>query len=460
VPFAKTGGLADVLGALPAALKDQGNEVAVVIPRYGSISLDGCERVWDSYLIYLGPHAIHTSFWTRVHDGVRFYFVDCPWLFDRPGLYSAYGHDYADNHLRFATFCQAVLGILRFLFHADIVHLHDWQSALVGAYLRTRFNLDPLFRDVRIVFTIHNLEHQGRFGPHVFADLGLDPWLYQPEGIEYYGDVNFMKAGIVFSDAITTVSPRYAAEIQTPEFGFGLDGLLRAHSSRLHGILNGVDYGEWNPETDPYIHSRYSADDLAGKAACKRDLVGEAGLPADSQDTPLIGLVSRFAWQKGLDLFAEIAWQLFLEEDVNFVFLGSGDRTLEKFFASLSERFPRKVWGYFGYNHRLSHKIEAGADMFLMPSRFEPCGLNQMYSLRYGTLPIVRATGGLDDTVHGRVGFKFWGYSPADLLLAIRAGLTAWRDPADWRSRMREAMRLDFSWTESAIRYSNLYKSL
>ncbi|MFN7925705.1 MAG: glycogen synthase GlgA [Bryobacteraceae bacterium] len=459
-PLAKTGGLADVVGALPAALSSHGIEAAIVLPRYGSISLDGAYRIWERLEVHLGSNTIFCDVWLRERGGVRFYLIDCPWLFDRPGLYSAHGHDYGDNHLRFAAFSSAALGVQRYLYSADILHLHDWQAALVAPYVRTRFNLDPSFRHAKIVFTIHNLEHQGRFGAQVFGDLGLDSWLLQPANLEFHGDVNFMKGGVVFSDAITTVSPRYAQEIQTAEFGYGLDGLLRANTGRLHGILNGVDYGEWNPETDPHLAAHYSAADMDGKRTCKQDLLNEMHLPGDALDRPLIGIVSRFARQKGFDLFSQIADELLAQEEVMLAFVGSGERRYEDFFRHLIDAYPGKVAGWFGYNERLAHKIEAGSDIFLMPSLFEPCGLNQMYSLRYGTLPVVRATGGLDDTVDAETGFKFWGYDPRDLLKAIQYALAEYREPEIWRRRTKTAMSRDYSWAASAGRYAELYRQL
>ncbi len=456
-PFAKTGGLADVAGALPAALARQGHEVAIVMPRYRSIPLDRARCVLPDLPLYLGSHVLTCSIFREDRGGTPYFFVDCPRLFDRDGLYNAYGHDFADNHLRFAAFSVAALGVLRNVFPAPILHLHDWQSALAAAYLRTRFNLDPILKDTRIVFTIHNLEHQGRFAPTAFSDLGLERWLLQPPYLEFYGDVNFMKAGILFADAITTVSPTYAREIQSPEFGYGLDGLLREHAAKLTGILNGVDYTDWSPDRDPAIAAPYSAADLTGKHTCKESLIRYAGLPASTGKRPLLGIVSRFARQKGFDVFADIAFELFSNDDVALVFLGSGEERYEELFRHLMASFPDRVWGHFGYDNPLAHRIEAGADIFLMPSLFEPCGLNQMYSLRYGTIPVVRATGGLDDTVDAATGFKFSGYTGRELLIAIRGALTEYHDPIAWNERIKTAMSRDFSWETSAASYSDLY---
>jgi starch synthase len=455
-PFAKTGGLADVLGSLPHALHALGHDVAVTLPRYNSIPLHNATRVIENLALPLGICDIYR----QDLNGVAFFFVECPALYDRPGIYSDRGHDFPDNHLRFAFFCQAVLAIVRHLFQADVLHLHDWQTALCAPYIRTRFSLDPVFVNLKIVFTIHNLEHQGRFGPEVFPLLGLDSSLFEPRFLEFYGDVNFMKGGIVFSDAITTVSPKYAEEIQTPEFGFFLDGLLRAHASRLTGIINGVDYNEWNPETDRHLAAPYSPAHLEGKFLCKIDLLHELNLPADNLQRPVLGMVSRFARQKGFDLFMDIAWEV-MNDDVCLIVLGSGEERYEEFFRNLASTFPGRVASHIGYNNRLAHKIEAGADIFLMPSVFEPCGLNQIYSLRYGTVPVVRATGGLENTVDAETGFKFRGYWPHDLLLAIRSALDEYRgNPEAWTRRMKAGMSRDFSWTASAKAYINLSLSL
>jgi starch synthase len=453
-PFAKTGGLADVMGSLPGALNEGGDEVAVVMPRYGNISTAGMTHAWGNLVAYLGRHAISADIWTVREKGVRFFFVDTPWLYDRFGYY---GH--RDDHLRFGNLCLNALNVIRFLWRPEIVHLHDWQTALAAPYLKTRLHHDPTFQGLRVVYTIHNLEHQGRLGPHVFPELGLDAWLMQMEYLEYFGDVNLMKGGIVFSDAITTVSPRYAAEIQTPEFGFGLDGLLRTHSGKLRGILNGVDYSEWDPGADKHTSARYSAGELEGKRKCKLDLLRSFGLPEENVDRPVLGIVSRMARQKGFDILSDVAWEL-MNDDVCLVVLGTGEKRYEDLFRNLEAAFPGRAATYFGFDNALAHKVEAGADIFLMPSLFEPCGLNQIYSLRYGTIPVVRATGGLDDTVDGETGFKFWGYWPHDFLLAVRAALAEYRKPEAWRARMQRAMSRDFSWNASARAYSALYHQL
>ncbi|MCC6586443.1 MAG: glycogen synthase [Bryobacterales bacterium] len=461
-PFAKSGGLADVVGALPHALSALGHEVGVVVPRYASISLDEAQRVWQNQVIAVGPHRFSADIFAVNDRGVTVYFADIPPLFDRPG--TLYGQ--ADDHLRFGAFCHAALAVARFLFTPDVLHLHDWQASLCASYLRTRYDMDPVLRDLKVVFTIHNLEYNGRFGRNIWPELGLPDWLFQPNLLEYFGDVALMKGAIVFADAITTVSPRYAAEIQTPEFGFGLDGLLRANAHKLTGILNGVDYSQWSPETDQYIAAHYAANDLEGKRICKQDLLAQFDLPAENMDRPLLGIVTRFATQKGIDIIEQVAWPLLYNDDVAFAVLGSAvpktpDVRFEHFFEHLRSVFPDRVGIYIGFNNALAHKIEAGSDMFLMPSRFEPCGLNQMYSLRYGTVPLVRATGGLDDTVDSETGFKFWGYWPPDFLSCIRVALDEFRKrPADWKHRMAAGMKRDYSWDASARHYSDLYRSL
>jgi len=468
-PFAKTGGLGEVMGALPAALAERGEEVAVVLPRYRDAEIPAVDRIWDAMPLSVGSHSFTAAIDLLIAQGVRYYFVDCPALYDRPGMYGEAGADYPDNHVRFGLLNQAALGIARHIFKTDIFHGHDWQAGLLAPYLEA-LDGDPTFFGVKTVLTIHNLGYQGIFPRAALADLGLSRSLFHLDGLEFYGNISLLKAGLVWSDAITTVSPTYAKEIQTPEYGFGLDGLLRSRSGELTGIINGVDYRAWDPGHDPYIAAAYSADNLTGKAECKRALLEELGLAPDSKGKrrPLIGIVSRFATQKGFDLFIEIAKDLFKEgrpaEDVAFAALGSGDAAIEKAFLDFAELWPDGFAVRLGYDNALAHRIEAGADMFLMPSRYEPSGLSQMYSLRYGTVPIVRATGGLDDTVddsiHGSTGFKFDDASPEALLAAIRDALREWRNRDAWVAQMRRGMAKDFSWNASAGRYQELYRGL
>jgi starch synthase len=458
-PFAKTGGLADVAGALPAALQSLGYEVAVVLPRYRQIPWQETEPAYDNLQLYAGPHPWSVDIRTLAHNGVRFYFVEHPHLFDRDGLYAQGNVDYPDNHRRFAVFALAALGVAQTLFHPQILHCHDWQAGLVPVYRHDQQSANPLFFDTRTVFTIHNLGYQGRFGPGAFPDLGLNPGWYTMEKLEYYGDVSYLKGGIVMSDWVTTVSPTYAREIQTPAGGLGFEGIMHSVRHRLSGILNGVDYGEWSPEVDQFIPANYSAENLEGKLVCKRALLEEFRLPTDNLDRPLIGIVSRFATQKGFDLIAGLG-EFFAANDVQLVVLGSGEWRYEQLFQDWQRWLPHKVGIWVGYNNALAHRIEAGADMFLMPSLYEPCGLNQIYSLRYGTVPVVRATGGLDDTIQEDTGFKFEDYSIGALYDVLRNALGAWYNRGPWADRMRRGMAKDFSWNASARQYSALYKTL
>jgi starch synthase len=461
-PYAKTGGLADVIGALPPALAARGEEVAVALPLYRTAQrfASHSEPVYDRMHIYLSPrHQYRVAIRRLTERNVPVYFIDCPELYDRTALYGENNVDYADNHVRFAVYCRAVLGILRFFFRADVVHCHDWQSGPLGPMLRHQFRSDPTFAGIRILCTIHNLGYQGLFPREALDDIGLPRELFRPDLLEFWDRINFLKAGIVYADAISTVSRTYALEIQTPEHGFGLDGLLRSRAHQLTGIVNGVDYGEWSPEADPHIAARYSADDLAGKRACKADLLRAFGLPDDNMNRPLIGLVSRFVSQKGFDLI-EGSMDAILSEGASFIALGTGDPHYEAVMRGLAERYPARASVRIAYDNTLSHKIEAGADIFLMPSRYEPCGLNQIYSLRYGTVPVVRATGGLEDTIDESTGFKFRDYTSGALLEALRQAVAAYREPERWQSMMRAGMRKDYSWSASAAEYSELYRRL
>jgi starch synthase len=389
---------------------------------------------------------------------VPYYLLDCPPLYERDGLYGNAAGDYPDNYLRFAMLARAALTFVRHAYRPEILHCHDWQATLVPIYIHTMFANDPTFMGMKTVLTIHNLGYQGIYPAGALPKIGLDPSLLSPDRLEYFGQVNLLKGGLVYADALTTVSRTYAREIQTPELGFGLDAILRSRSDALSGILNGVDYTQWDPATDPLIATHYTIDDLSGKRACKADLLREFGL-SDNLDRPLIGMVSRFAAQKGFDLIQQAAGEL-MAEDAGLVALGTGDPVYEQFFRELAGRHPDRVGVRIAYDDLLAHKIEAGSDLFLMPSLYEPCGLNQIYSLRYGTVPVVRATGGLDDTVDEETGFKFREYSARGLMGCIRAALAAFGDRERWASRMRAGMRKDFSWNASAAEYSALYGRL
>lgn len=465
-PWAKSGGLADVLGALPAALAKLHHQVATVIPRYMGAMTAPATPVIRNLPIFLANRIWPVSIWELQADpgGAQVFFVDQPELFDRPGLYGDDAGDFPDNHIRFALLSRAALEIARRLFPPDIIHCHDWQASLVSAYLRDPRTADPAMFGIRTVLTIHNLGYQGLFERRAVRDLGLPPEFDNAAGVEFWGRMNFLKAGIAFADALTTVSRTYAEEIQTPEYGFGLDGLLRERRDVLQGILNGADYSRWNPETDPAIPARYSATNLAGKQKCKRALLSEMGLPEAALKRPVIGIVSRFASQKGFDLLGEAA-EAILAEDVSFAILGNGEQQLEELFLSLQARHPTRVALKLGYDDALAHRIEAGADLFLMPSLYEPCGLNQIYSLRYGTIPVVRATGGLEDTIHAApapnsTGFKFRDYNGEALLKAVRLACRTWKRPEEWKAMMVRGMQQDFSWAASAAEYSRLYRNV
>jgi starch synthase len=465
VPFSKTGGLADVVGALPRALISAGHQVSVYLPRYRQTRLTDAQTAVSSITI---PFDDRYRFCSVVSagslSGVRFYFVDYPPFFDREALYGTSAGDYPDNAERFALFSRAVLEASKILGVPQIFHCHDWQSALVPVLLGTQYAEDPAFRDVATVFTIHNMGYQGLFPPDTLPLLTL-PWdLFTISKMEFFGNVNFLKGALVYSDFVTTVSRKYSQEIQTTEFGFGLEGVLRTRGSSVTGILNGVDYDEWSPETDKFIAAKYSPGDLTGKAECKQDLLETFEMTDANSSLPVIGIVSRFAAQKGFDLIAQIMERLAREEMI-IVALGNGDKTYEEMFLRLNKQFPQKIAVRVAYDNTIAHKIEAGSDMFLMPSRYEPCGLNQIYSLKYGTVPIVRATGGLDDTIEhwdartGKgTGFKFTDYNGESLLLTIKEALRAFRDRTSWQQLMRNGMNKDFSWNASAKEYSRVYE--
>jgi len=458
-PFAKTGGLADVVGALSAALHRRGEEVAIALPRYRSVPLEGAQCVQDHLGVWLAAGAFHSaSVWRAVHREVPYYFIDCAPLYDRPGIYGE-AADYPDNHVRFAVLSQAALALVRYHWRPDVLHCHDWQTALVPIYIRTRLSGDPTFMGLRTLLTVHNLGYQGIYPKEILPQIGLDDAVFHPEALEFFGEVNLLKGGLRFADAVNTVSPTYAREIQTPELGFGLDDLLRARDETLHGILNGADYAEWNPETDPHLAARYSAADLSGKRACKQALLAELGLPAEALDRPLAGMVSRLDSQKGFDLLQEASAEL-TAEDLSLAALVTSSPRSEGFLRAWAAAHPQKIAVRVAYDEPLAHRIMAGADLLLMPSRYEPCGLSQIYALRYGAVPVVRVTGGLADTVDETTGFRFQEYTVAALLQALRQALAAWRDRAAWMERMRRGMARDFSWEVSAARYSELYRAL
>jgi len=474
-PFAKTGGLADVSGALPQVLKKLGQEIRVMMPRYGAINkrkdrLHEMIRLKDidtpvgakSY-----PASVHSSFLVNVHDKVQVYFVDNSKFFGRSGIYMhpETNKDYADNDERFTFFSRSVFEILKKMGWApDIIHCSDWQTGLVPAYLRTLYSAEPLFKHTRTVFTVHNMAYQGSFPRESFAKTHLPPEALGEKGVLSRGRVNFLKAGLLYADALTTVSERYAREIRSSEeYGCGMQGVLRRRKGDLTGILNGVDYSLWDPSVDRLIPQQYDERSIELKVENKRALLRHFRLPF-SETTPVIGVISRLADQKGFDLIDEILDQM-MEEDLQLVVLGTGEKPYHTMLERAAKKYPTKVAVALTFDNPLAHLIEAGSDMFLMPSRYEPCGLNQIYSLRYGTVPIVRATGGLDDTIEDvrgarGTGFKFSAYSGRELLKTIHRALRAFEEPTTWRKIMRAGMAKDFSWEASAKKYLQLYRSL
>jgi starch synthase len=463
LPFAKTGGLADVVGALPRALRRLGHQVDVVIPRYRGITAG--ERI-GRVSVPLGTQVSGAEVFATASDGIRTIFVDHPGYFDRDYLYGAGGHDYADNAERFAFLARAALEWAAGEPPYDLVHAHDWQAGLVPVLLRTAFASHPWLGTVPAVLTIHNLAYQGTFDASWLPRLGLGWDLMTIDTLEFWGRISYLKGGIMFSRALTTVSPTYAREIQTPEIGAGFDGILRYRSADLVGILNGIDYDQWDPAADPNLPVRYDASTLDGKVEVKRAVLAAYGLSAGDEmlGRPLVGMISRMVDQKGFDLLAALADDL-PRLDASFVLLGTGERRYEDLWLGLAARYPDRVGTRIGFDERLAHLIEGGADLFLMPSRFEPCGLNQMYSLRYGTVPLVRATGGLADTVRNvdpaagtGTGFTFVEYSPQALLGTLRWALSIYQERDLWRRIQRVGMQQDFSWDRSAREYVTLYE--
>ncbi len=476
MPYSKTGGLADVAGALPQELAALKHRVALFTPLHRSINVERYDifrigRLAD-LSVWVGGREWKFSILQREtpkKSQLETFFIECNELFDREALYvdQKTGKDYADNHIRFAFFARAVLLALeRLEFKPDIINVNDWQTALIPAYLKTAERDHPFFNDTKTVLTIHNVAYQGLFEPETFRDLGFNKsYFYPTSPFEFWGKVNFLKAGIVFADAVTTVSETYAREIQsTNEFGYGLEGVLHDRRNALYGVINGVDYKVWSPEHDKLISKNFDADNLDNKRWNKSELLAAAGLDRDRIEKPLIGVISRLADQKGFDLIAEISEELF-ELDFSFVLLGTGQEKYHKLFQALAKKHPDRVSINLRFDEHLAHLIEAGSDMFLMPSRFEPCGLNQMYSLRYGTVPIARKTGGLADTIidHGEskgkaTGFLFEDYTGDALLDSIRRALQLFEKKKSWQALMKRGMKKDFSWRKSAKRYAEIYE--
>lgn len=467
-PFIKTGGLADVLASLPKEQAAQGNRVAVILPKYKDIPHHFVEKMeyLTNFTVQLGWRTQYCGVFRLEYDGVMYYFVDNEFYFGFSGVYTDGGPFEAE---RYSFFCRAVLEVIGHLnLYPDVLHCHDWQSGMIPFLLRTQYSFNPAYARIRCAYTIHNLKFQGRFSwPLVEGMLFVDYRYNNPEALEFNGDISFMKGGIVFSDVVTTVSPTYAREIQTEFFGEHLDGLLRSRAGKLHGVVNGLDMNEYNPQIDGLIPAHFSPDDLSGKAECKRALQHEMWL-SERDDVPLIGMVSRLTSQKGLDLVRCVLTALMDHNDVQFAVLGTGDRAYEDFFRWASSAYPGRIAAHIELNHALSHRIYAGCDFFLMPSLFEPCGLSQMMSMRYGTLPIVRKTGGLADTVDPYNeytgtgdGFAFDNYNAHEMMHCIEYALHVFHERPEHLAALRHnAMMRDFSWRASAKRYSELYASI
>jgi starch synthase len=462
-PYVKTGGLADVSAALPKALAHLGHRVTVVLPLYRDVPRKGL-RKRGALEVKLGGQAITATVHAARAGEVDAVFIDHPPFYDREFPYGVGSRDYPDNDVRFAFLARAALEYFRTRGERpDVVHAHDWQTGLVPVYMKTHYWADPILGRVPGVFTIHNLAYQGRFALDAAARVDVPAHLVTTEGLEFHGSLCYLKGGVLFAELINTVSPQYAREIQTPEQGYHLDGLLRARRADLFGILNGVDYEEWDPAHDPQIARAYSARELEAKTECKADLLRTFGLPV-SPTLPVVGILSRLVSQKGFDIVAR-AWHDLLQKPMRMVVVGTGDPDVQDTFASLAVRAPDRFAVRFVYDPVLAHKLIAGVDMLLMPSRYEPCGLTQMYSLRYGTVPIVRATGGLVDTVEpfdaatGQgTGFRFDHADGTALVWALDRALQTYENAAAWRKLQENGMARDFSWGHSAAEYVALYK--
>lgn len=469
-PFAKTGGLADVAGSLPDAVKRQGAEVSIALPFY-RVTREGAfsaQPLFSGLRVplggaTLGGHVLQA----HTKEGVPVYLFEREDLFDRPNLYATSEGDYYDNLERFVYFTRAALLFLKHMGSpVDVIHCHDWQTGLVPAYLKTVYRDDPLLGSTATLFTIHNIGYQGLFPQEKLAVCGLPPRVLHMEGLEYWGQISLLKAGIVYADALTTVSPSYAREIQTPEFGLGMEGILQKRVKDLHGILNGADYDLWSPDKDPDIPYPYDEHRLEEKARNKAALLDEVGLKESVRDRPLFGMISRLSAQKGCDLLVQVMEDI-IGLGAGLVILGSGEEKYQTLLEKAARRDPGNLSLRIGFDESLAHRIMAGADVLLLPSRYEPCGLTQMYALKYGTVPLVRATGGLDDTIvpfdpetkQGN-GFKFGPYKADALMGAVKQAIRHYQDPATWQGLMRNGMAEDFSWDRSAQRYLDLYQSI
>jgi starch synthase len=471
-PFAKVGGLGDVIGALPRALVQLGVKPAVIIPAYKTVQTCGfavrsCKAI-PGFHIPMASFQEHAEVFQARLDGMDVYMIGSRKYFDREGIYDdpATGEGYPDDMERFIFFMKSALElILRLRAPVDIIHCHDYHTALVPGLLKTNYQEQPFFSDVGTLFTIHNMAYQGIFSKEALDYAGIAPEHFHPASpFEYWGRVNFMKAGIELADKVNTVSHTYSVETQTnPEFGMGLEGVLQDRKEDYTGIVNGIDYDEWDPQTDPFLPAHFSVRDISGKEKCKKYLQHRFHFPI-RKSVPLAGMISRLTDQKGLDLVVE-AMEEMMALDLQLIILGTGQKKYHKLFQQIASRYPRKVGLCLSFDNELAHKIEAGCDMFLMPSKFEPCGLNQLYSLRYGTIPIVRSTGGLADTVipHDRengTGFTFSKYSVEDMMGAIRQALKIYSNSPEWNALVIRAMSQDWSWDRSAREYLKLYQSI
>lgn len=466
LPYSKTGGLADVAGSLSRALLGLGHDVALILPFHRETRLKKI-KVKSTGIFLKIPvkgNPCTAEVLAARENGLKVYFIKNDEYFDRAYLYTTPDGDYHDNLERFSFFSRAALQALKALKNpVDILHLNDWQTGLVAAYIKEARPAEPFFLKTKTIFTVHNIAYQGLFPGQAFYATGLSPQFFSQDGIEFWGKVSLLKAGLVYSDVINTVSPAYGKEIQTPEYGCGLEGLLIKRSADLYGILNGIDYEEWNPETDKLLPERYSSRDLSGKAACKKELLKRFGLKAPAA-CALVGMVARLTEQKGIDLLPAALEGL---KDLNAVFaiLGSGDKRYEDLVKGIEKTYPSKVSVRLAFDNALAHLVEAGSDIFIMPSRFEPCGLNQIYSLRYGTIPVVRAIGGLNDTVRDldeagetATGFKFTEYAPDAFEKRVKDAVHVYHDhPELWRKMQGNAMKEVFSWETSARQYTGLY---
>ncbi|NDV25675.1 glycogen synthase GlgA [Desulfovibrio sp. JC010] len=466
-PFSKTGGLGDVMGALPPAIHAKGARTAVITPFYGRMNLTGqkLRLVYsDLHVGYPWPSTTAEIYQTE-YEGVSVYFVSRGEYFDRRHYYNTHYGDYFDNCERFIFFCKAVLKWARMLPKPPaVIHSHDWQSALVPPYLYFERQTDSFWKNIRTVTTIHNLAFQGRFSERLFHESGLPAEAWSIHGAEFYGDLNMLKASIAYSDAVTTVSPSYAEEILGPEFGCGLEGFLGSQTHKLHGILNGADYSVWDPCEDKFLPCCYSAEDISGKQVCKRSMLRDFYMSDQLDDKPVLGFIGRLRDQKGIDLLIDILPRL-MEKDVGVIVLGEGDLGYEARLQEFMEEYPGQFCVQVGYTEDLAHGIQAGADIFLMPSRYEPCGLTQIYALRFGTPPVATAVGGLRDTItpyptDDATGFTFEKPDAELFYEAVMQAVHAWHNRSEWKKMVKRAMRKQFTWDRSAAEYIKLYRGL